>query len=52
MSEQNESKGMELYEYIVDHVDELGSDPKEIVDNFNKFYKTWLATTRLAMFVI
>ena len=32
MSEQNESKGMELYEYIVDHVDELGSDPKEIVD--------------------
>ena len=38
MSEQNESKGMELYEYIVDHVDELGSDPKEIVDNFSFSY--------------
>ena len=38
MSEQNESKGMELYEYIVDHVDELGSDPKEIVDNLNTYW--------------
>ena len=47
MSEQNESKGMELYEYIVDHVDELGSDPKEIVDQLRAADQTgqFLAST-------
>lgn len=47
MSEQNESKGMELYEYIVDHVDELGSDPKEIVDKLRGADQTgqFLAST-------
>lgn len=47
MSEQNESKGMELYEYIVDHVDELGSDPKEIVDQLRTADQTgqFLAST-------
>ncbi len=47
MSEQNESKGMELYEYIVDHVDELGSDPKETVDKLRAADQTgqFLAST-------
>ena len=47
MSEQNESKGMELYEYIVDHVDERGSDPKEIVDKLRGADQTgqFLAST-------